>query len=497
MKFTRPGKALVATALSCLFLAGTAHADAFAKPGDTLLRSDLQLLNDSGLLNLPLTAWPLSNGDIAGGLREIESSSSSVSVASALVRVRERIRWESNPDAWRFDFGLSAAANPRVIRSFENTPREDGEIFARLNWLGERFAINLQATAVANPFDGDDVRPDGTYIGVALGNWMVSAGWQERWWGPGNNGSLILSSNARPPPGITLQRNNSKAFETKWLSWIGPWTFTTFMDLLDDERAVEDALLFGARFSFRPVSGLEIGLSRTAQWCGEDRPCDLKTFFNLLVGKDNGGVNVATEEQPGNQLAGFDIRWALPRQIPVALYMQWIGEDGRPDTVLPGSWLRQVGAEVWGGIGTLRHTTFFEISDTACREGGIGAADIKPNCGYQHHIYKTGYRYGGRSLGHSTDGDGLSYSLGSTLVQSSGHSWNVLLRYMEINRVGSPDPRHSLSATPQDIADIQISHDRITAFGTFKLGLGYGRLDDAVTDEVSNETSAFIQWSSR
>jgi len=100
-------------------------------------------------------------------------------------------------------------------------------------------------------------------------------------------------------------------------------------------------------------------------------------------------------------------------------------------------------------------------------------------------------------MAHGMDGDGLSYSLGSTLVQSSGHSWNVLLRYMEINRFGSPDPRHTLSATPQEIADIQISHDRITAFGTFKLGLGYSRLDDEVTAATSNEASAFVQWSSR
>jgi len=486
-----------AVALLLAVFIGTANADPFARPGDNLLRADLQLLNDTGALDMPLTAWPLSFGDVARGLQEIASTSSSTAEVAALARVRERVRWESDPNAWRFDFGISLAANPRVIRSFENTPREEGEIFARLNWLGERFAVNLQATAVSNPVDGDEIRPDGTYIGMSLGNWMLSAGWQERWWGPGNSGSLILSSNARPSPGITIQRNNSMAFKTKWLSWIGPWTFTSFMNRLDDEREVNDALLFGARFSFRPIKGLEIGLSRTAQWCGDDRPCDLEAFFNMLVGNDNRGVNVDPEDEPGNQLAGIDIRWALPRQIPAALYMQWIGEDGRSGTPFPGSWLRQVGAEVWGGIGGLQHATFIEISETTCREGGFGSSDAKPNCAYNHSIYKTGYRYRGRAMAHGIDGDGLSYSLGSTLVQSSGHSWNVLLRYMEINRVGSPDPRHTLSATPQDIADIQISHDRITAFGTFKLGLGYSRTDDEASAATSNEASAFVQWSSR
>ncbi len=42
--------------------------------------------------------------------------------------------------------------------------------------------------------------PDGSYLGVNVGNFMLSAGYIERWWGPGWDGSLILSTNARPIP---------------------------------------------------------------------------------------------------------------------------------------------------------------------------------------------------------------------------------------------------------------------------------------------------------
>ena len=478
-----------------LAVSGPALADPFAAPGDTALRADLQRLNDTGAINVPLTSWPMSFGDINLALKD--AAAADEKAAESLARLRERTRWESNLHDWRFDFGVGIADNPRKIRSFENTPRTQGEAYVRLNWLGERFAVNLQASAVANPQDDDEFRPDGTYLGIALGNWMISAGWQERWWGPGNAGSLILSNNARPAPGIAIQRNASAAFKTKWLSWAGPWTFTSFMDLLDDEREIKDALLFGARLSFRPLRSLEIGLSRTAQWCGEDRPCGLSAFFDMLVGNDNQGVNVEPENEPGNQLAGIDIRWSLPKQIPVALYLQWIGEDGRQGTPLPGSWLRQGGIEFWGSIAGLSHSTFFEVSDTACHEGGVGNGDIKPNCAYEHHLYRTGYRYNNAALGHASDGDGLSYSLGSTLVQSSGHSWNILIRYMEINRVGAPNPRHTLSATPQEVSDIQISHSRITQFGTFRIGLGLSQTDDAASASTSSDSSAFLQWSSR
>ena len=213
--------------LLALFLAAplAALAQPLAAPGDLLLRNDLQLLNDIGATNFPLTAWPLSNGDIRAALDGVEADSLSIKARAAYRRTLDRVRYEMDTDIVSTRFELSGSVEPRFIRTFENTPRDEGELRANVSWLGERFTVNLSATAVANPFDGDEFRPDGTYIGVALGNWMLTAGWQERWWGPSRDGSLVLSTNARPSPGISIQRNVSAPFETKWLSWMGPWTF--------------------------------------------------------------------------------------------------------------------------------------------------------------------------------------------------------------------------------------------------------------------------------
>jgi len=483
--------------LILLLASPLALAGPLAAPGDMRLRSDLQLLNDTGVIDIPLTAWPIALGDAYDALQTANRFELSGATLAAFDRVRDHLSWELGSGA-RFQLGLSGSENPRVVRTFEQTPREEGQATARLDWLGERFTINLSATVAANPLDGEEFRPDGTYLGMALGNWVVTAGWQERWWGPSRDGSLILGTTARPSPGIALQRNNSMPFETKWLSWLGPWSLTTFMNVLDDQRTIEDALLFGIRGSFRPPkTGLEIGISRTAQWCGKDRPCSASVFWDLLLGRDNRGVNVDPDQEPGNQLGGFDIRWVLPKQVPAALYMQWIGEDGRGGGNAIGAWMRQVGVEAWGNIGDFSHRSHFEVSDVQCREGGFGFSDPVPNCAYEHSIYTTGYRYRNRAIGHGADGDSLSYSLGSTLVQSAGHTWNISLRYMEINRDGAPNPRHTLSPTPQELTDVQISHERETRYGRFYAGIGYGRLEDATSGASNSDVSAFLQWSSR
>ena len=203
------------------------------------------------------------------------------------------------------------------------------------------------------------------------------------------------------------------------------------------------------------------------------------------------------ESEPGNQLGGFDIRWALPRQIPLAAYMQWIGEDGRGGGGAIGSWLRQLGVEYWGTIGSLSHRTHVEVSDSMCQEGGFGSGANKPNCAYEHFIYRTGYRYKNRSMGHSADGDSLTYSIGSTLVQSAGHTWNATVRYMEINREGTPNPSHTLSPTRQELFDVQLAHSRETSVGRFYAGIAYEKLDDTISGTSTSNVTGFLQWSSR
>ena len=470
-------------------------------PGDMLIRSDLQLLADNGLLQVPLSTWPLSLANIDAALEGVGAIEGNSMVAQSLQRVRDRLREESRSNDVRIKSSIRGSSNPQMARTFEDTPREKAEVGGAISWMGQRFAVNLQGRRASNPLDGDSFRLDGSYLGVAVGNWMLAFGYPERWWGPGWDGSLILSTNARPGPQFSIKRNITTPFSSRWLSWIGPWSLTSFFEQLDDERYVQDAMLFGLRMTVMPADGLEIGLSRTAQWCGTGRSCDASTFMDLLLGHDNPGVNLDIgRQEPGNQLAGVDVRWTSPvGNGPYAAYLQWIGEDTRQGGPEIGSWLRQFGVEFWGivpGLGW-QHRSHVEWADTTCREGGLGFNMRKLNCAYDHHLYQTGYRYRGRSIGHGIDSDSLSSSIGSTFIDSLGNSINLMVRHMKINRDGltrAPAEFRQLSpwlSTRQEITEFSVSYNRRINLGVASVGLGYSHFREGMAGASTNED---VEW---
>ncbi len=488
----RPWPACAALLAVCgMLAAGPVSAGPWLDPGDSNLRSDLQLLADEGILPMPMTAWPLSWGDVAQALDGLRGQPSD-RAAGALARVERRARAATLTGETRLLARAALGTDSRQIRTFENTPREDAELDLGIEWTGNILAARLQGQWVDDPEDGKEWRGDGSYLGIALGNWMVAGSITDRWWGPGWQSSVILSNNARPIPAFTIDRNFTTPFESRWLSWLGHWDASAIWGFLEDDRAVPNARFFGLRFTFRPLEYLEIGLSRSAIWCGSGRPCDFDTFIDLLLGRDNAGENVSAENEPGDQLAGYDLRLTGMRfGWPVALYAQRIGEDEKD--FLPSLFLTQVGIETWGhleGLGTYR--VYFEATDTLC--GGNLTGGGKPNVCYNHPIYQTGVRYRGRAIGASFDNDAKIFTLGGVLTDERDHAWLATLAYGDLNRKGRPDPANTVAAVETDYGEAELIHRRPFWVGDWDLGLGYEYRKNRVTGESDDDWRVFLQW---
>jgi hypothetical protein len=479
------------TLLSCCALAGlaapAAHADPWLAPGDLTLRHDIELLADAGVLRGPVTTWPLSWPDIARDVLAVslhERHWSPITLA-ALSRVQRQARDASS-------VGLSTAVRaavahePDTLRGFADTPREDGEVGLQASYLGDRIAFNARATAVVDPQDDKRVRPDGSYLGVSIGNFMISAGYMERWWGPGWDGSLILSTNARPIPSLTLERNYTDAFRSPWLSWIGPWRASIAVGQAE-ERGVEvgEVRFLAARVNFRPRPWLELGLTRTAQWCGTGRACGWRTFRDMLIGRDNRDATLSEVDEPGNQMAGYDARLRSPlRWLPVALYTQWIGEDEAGG--LPSKFLGLLGAELWAPTGWGSLLLRGEYADTACtftRE----LPDF--DCAYRNAIYPQGYTYRGRIIGHAMDNDSRVTTLAALLMRSNGDSFSLTARQFDINRDGGA---HSISPAPLEVDDVELRYS--SEFDSGKIVIGLGNASRHSDGTSNSDLRGFVIW---
>jgi len=478
-------------ALSGLLNATSGVAGPWVTTGDSALRSDIQILADGGRLMSPVMTWPMSWGDIMASLDESGDDWAPQELA-ALMRVKKRMQLETQSGVVRLNAHAAIAEQPVQIRSFEDVPREKGEIGIGFEYTGDWWATSVQGQWVKDPQDGDEWRADDSFIGVALGNWMLAAAITDRWWGPGWQGSLILGNNARPIPAFTLERNLTTPFETKWLSWMGHWDLSLMYGFLDKNRDIPNSHFLGFRLDFRPIKNLELGISRTAIYCGDGQPCNFDALLDVMFRGDSGDSNP-------NQLGGVDIRWSgnlWKAGTPYAVYTSWIGED--ENGFYPTDWLITAGGELSGysdRLGTWR--TFLEWSDTECDfrlyrsiRGDSGPG--KPGCAYNHSTYTTGYRYKGRAIGHSFDGDSSVFTLGGMLTDHGDDSWLVTLAIGNLNRRNA---RPSTTAEYKTrYRDLEMVHRRDFWVGELGLGLGYDYRKDTVTGIKTDEVRAFAEF---
>ena len=408
------------------------RAEPFLSPFDPFLRHEIRLLQDEGSLDSTINSWPLN----LGGLRSKKTQHSwDHDLLGKTIREENRLGLNS------IQSSIGIADNRVTSRSFGNEPRGSFTTGIETSWMNDRFAAKLSLLALyglENDWKGrkdEGLALDGSYIAARLGNWSASLGKVDRWWGPGWDGSLILSTNARPIPAISLDRRISEPFENKWLSWIGPWSFHSFIAQMEEERHVPNPYLWGIRVDVNPtiLDGLEIGLFRMMQLGGDGYPSSFSVWADAFLSQDNfHSYQQGKSTEPGNQLAGVDFRWKV-LDLPIALYYQITGED--EDDFLPEALFFQYGIEGWTDLSNSTLRVFAEYVDLTSywRTGDPNTRNVT----YSHGRYQDGYRYRGRPVGHWADTDSKIFSLGGFLQYDSGIGWGTTLRSGDLNEDGS------------------------------------------------------------
>tara|TARA_Y100001001_G_scaffold163790_1_gene193860 strand:+ start:941 stop:2344 length:1404 start_codon:yes stop_codon:yes gene_type:complete len=452
--------ALVGGAVACL-IPFTVSAAPWIGPGDLRERHTIQAQADSGQLNRTVTTWPIQKASIGQ---------------------------EPSQEASRH-LSLEGASERPFLRSFSGEPLEHGELGLEVEYQGDWWAVGLSPSVAVDPADDDSFRLDGSYVAMNAFNWQFGAGAVDRWWGPGWQSSLILSNNARPAPGIWLNRVDEKPFETPLLSWIGPWQLTFAASQLEEEREVSEPLWVGIRGTFRPVPGLDIGLTRTFLLGGEGRSSSLGTFWDAFTGNDNPRDS---SEDPSNQLGAVDIRYGFGiGEETAGIYTQMMGEDEAGGFPARKSWL--FGADATTSLWGRKQRWFIEATDTLA-DNLFG--DPMPDISYEHRVYRTGYRYKGRNMAASIDSDSQAFTVGYYDFFGSGSTLGASVTLLDLmanpeSRVTVPDPdvEYTVPARDQSVLVVSGHYEMPVRIGKLSL---YAQLAE---DKIEVRSGELDQWS--
>jgi hypothetical protein len=353
-------------------------------PGDlppSLLESKLYVANELGkLLHGKVDAQLRNKADAPVGFGDNYTPGSSIRLSSAATEFGTAVPFAGK-------IGLRVEASPNSLQTTFSGIGKEGRVQAKL---------------------------DDTALVTRISGLNIQAFAHQNWWGPGWQSSLINGNNVPPWMGVGIQRSEVTPSKSKWLSWMGPWSFETFLAKAQDPVLVAnqpDGFYFiGSRLTLKPWSWMEIGLTRDIQTAGAGRPSSpydlLKAIFS-----PSGEHTLAgnTQQDLSNGVAGYDVRVNCPGGVHCAYYFQWMGEDASGQSHLPNSFMTLGGMEWWSESG--RHRVFTEYMQTYTDSFPWNPVKYVGS-GYHNWAYPQGFTNGGRWIGSSFGGDARILTIG-------------------------------------------------------------------------------------
>lgn len=402
------------SALALLCSSAQLLAAPWVDTSDNYLRQSLQTLSQAGIISGPVNTYPLMWKNLVADLAQADEQSVA-ELRFALAHVRAALH--ASQHSYIAGVKLKASSDPSLYQSFGESYFEQSSVSVFKEYLGDNWAAKTQLN-YRNTEEGNTEQSmtyDGSYLALIAGNWVLAVDQLPVWWGPGQQTSLLLSNNARPIPSVRLSRHSWQASETSLFSWLGPWSFTSYLGQGEHQSTPRQIKHFGARFSARPLPQLELGFSRVSQWGGNTLQNGPGAFADMLLlrsGSDDNADNMASFDLTFHtRLAGW----------PLSLYSELADDNSGGKLTKP---LQLYGARSYFGSETAVHTLSLEWSDSYIRCDGRPQAG---NCAYEGELYPQGYRRYGRVIGSGYGADAQVLSAGYRYQTFDGFSWAATL----------------------------------------------------------------------
>ena len=481
--------------LACSSFSSFVNAAPWVEANNIFLRADIQLLADNQVIKAPINHYPLMWSDIAADLEQAELNTLNEAVTRSYQRVIFHLNQAKSSERTS-SIKLAAATDRPKFQHFGSDQKEKTELTTSKTFIGDKFSARLEVHNVSSPADDKNFRLDGSYMAYQLGNWNIIGGAVPMWWGPGWDSALLMSTNSRPVPGISINRQQALAFETPWLSWIGPWSFTTFMGQLEDKgRTISNTLLWSSRLSVKPFSSLELGFSRSTMWGGDGRGNGLSDFWDVVTPSESD--NKVDNPTDVNDLGAIDFRWntSLLEQN-FALYYEMGFEDYGISSITPSKRSHLVGIDTDFFFGQSLYSVFLEASDTYHAEC---------ECIYEHDVYRSGYRYRGEEIGSTYGNNGNSVTLGVIAQPDNDTYWQSSLAFIQLNKNNENDIVPDGDLSYQKIIEWRSSYRFVWANSRWQLGAILRKTDingltdsgltaDGIKTKSDNDVEVSLSW---
>jgi len=457
--------AFIVILFTCLsVLAPQVSASAYVGTQDKQLHYDVQTLVDWGYLDVAMSTYPMPWKGIAASLDSVDPSAMAFRPKQAYQRLSHYLSLNKQLKSRRF-IKLQGATDDVRFRSFDDGVEDTGKITITNEFYHERWSGQISA----NFASGGNRYLDNSFIAYQFDNWNLRLGSLDQWWGPAQSSSLIMSNNTRPIKAIALSRSTNTQSQSPWLSWMGPWYFTTQLGQLDDARVTPNAKIIMTRFNARPLKGLELGVSWTAMWGGDGQSNSLETFLDVITFQGvcdapDGDCSVSGESKRGNHMAGFDLIYTIELlERPFSFYIQRVGEDAVDGYNITDNANLFGFSTYWKGA-----KIFIETSDTNIACAGDGSTIT--NCYYENSDYRTGYRMYDRTFGSTFDSDAKQLTLGANIRFEGGEVAELYLRSAQLNEdEQSPSPVLTKDTT-EDVIEVSGFYQK--PFGDWLLKAG-------------------------
>jgi membrane-associated phospholipid phosphatase len=244
------------------------------------------------------------------------------------------------------------------------------------------------------------------YVGMNVGNWQFSFGKQSLWWGPGEEGAMLMTNNAEPLNKM-FRINRVSPFR---LGYLGDIRIEAFIGQVAGQQFINNApggltnsdligqygkslelqpFLSGGKISFKFTPNFEISMSKTTLYGGSGNPLTLKTLLQSTLALHVNGHSL------GDGRAALDFTYRIPG---LRDWLSFYGDAFQEDEISPVN--RPYKASFQSGLYLVRIPSIPKLDLRI--EGGTTSPINFPTCNgcyYSNGQYLNGYTNNGELMG--------------------------------------------------------------------------------------------------